>query len=163
MAYGTEAGFTAYHTARGNDISGMDSAAIAVALVVGSDYVDGRGGRCFVGRRTAGYDQEGEWPRTGAVTTTGYPIPSDTVPTPVVNAAYEAGFFNFGTPGGLTPAIAPDARRVLTQVDVLRWSVVGGSDPDALRTVLTRVDDLLAPFIDCTVADGNAPFFGVIG
>lgn len=162
MSYGTELGFTTYHTARGNDVSAMSSAQILVALQVGTDYVDGRYGACFVGRRADGYSQDEEWPRSGAVDMTGTVVPSTLVPNNIVYAAYEAGLANYNEAGVLTPSVAPSDRKVLTQVDVVKWSVIGGDSDMALRTTLTRVEDLVSPLIDCDSAAGNAPFLGVI-
>lgn len=148
MTYGTSAGFTAYHNARFNDIAAMSAGDIDVALQVGSDYVDGRGMGYFVGTRADGYNQSREWPRRNAFDLSGTPIPATLVPLGVEYAAYEAGLANFNAPGLLTPTVTTADRKVLTGVDVIRWSVIGKDTPDALRPVLTRVHDLLAPFID---------------
>ena len=161
MTYGPDAGFSAYHTARGNDISGMTAGDITIAVQVGTDYVDGRGMGYFVGQRANGYSQDNEWPRVNAYDLAGTFIPVDVVPNGVIYAAYEAGLANFNTPNSLTPTINTADRKVLTKVDVLGWSVIGKDTPDSLRPVLTRVHDLLMPFIDIT-ANERKVFLGVI-
>ena len=157
MAYGTDAGFTDYFTDRGIDVSGVD---IPVARVVGGDYVDARFGACLAGRRTDGYSQDNEWPRVGAVDQSGLVVPSTLVPNNVIYAAYEAGLINANDPTALNPTIALADRKILSQVDVIKWTVVG--DNADLNTHFSRIDDLMAPLIDCEATMGRAPFLGVV-
>lgn len=81
MAYGTEAGLSAYAAARGVTISGT----AAVLLVKAHDYIDSLS---FIGSK-ATEAQDDQWPRINAWVD-GYYLDSSAVPQAVIDAEYEA-------------------------------------------------------------------------
>ena len=166
--YGTLADANAYHLARGNaGWTGADPAKEA-ALQRATDYIDGRyrrltGGGCWVsmfrGKRTAGRDQELEWPRTGATDSEGNEIPDDEVPDEVENATYEAALLELTTPGSLSPVFVGSQQVTKEKVGPIEVQYAeteqqaGQMPPN--RPVVPLIDDILAGLI-C-----NKPPFGV--
>ena len=64
-AYVSVADFKTYHDDRGNDYSGaVDDAALEVAIIKATDYLDTR--FRYMGKKRLGRDQLTEWPRTSA-------------------------------------------------------------------------------------------------
>lgn len=91
--YGTEAGFIAYHTDRGRDVSTYSSAEILAALLVASEWLDGSFRNRWPGYRL--YDQATQtrdWPRSWVVDGDGYPVAADAVPAAIEQATYEAAY-----------------------------------------------------------------------
>ncbi|MEX2739922.1 DnaT-like ssDNA-binding protein [Rhizobium mongolense] len=151
--YGDNAGFTAYAEAAGYVFpDGTSDAQKTAARQRGSLVIDRYEPR-FSGKRTGGYAQERAWPRTGASTYYGEAIPSDSVPTAIVNASYEAAFIELTNPGGLSPVITGSAtvkREKVGQLEV-EYSTSTSTDIDdivALATpVVTIIEGLLWPFL----------------
>lgn len=139
--YGTEAGFTAYATARGYTVPAGN---IGAALLRATTYIDGVYGVRFLGIQTDGLVQLDEWPRTGVSG-----VPTDEVPARVENATYEAALAELRTPGSLSVTVDP-ARRVKRQkVDTIeREFFEPGSDVAGSATpILTIIEGLLSPFL----------------
>ena len=97
--YGTNEGLSAYAVSTGRVVSGDPE----VARNVGAAFIDGSYGPRFSGIRTGGFAQARAWPRTGAVTSEGFPIPSEIVPETVIHASYEAALRHDAKPGSLSP------------------------------------------------------------
>lgn len=96
--YGTAEGFRDYHTARGRDVSAYDDdAAVAVKLLVASEFFDGAFRDRFYGEKVAQLTQVREWPRTGVINYYGYGVPSTSVPVEVENATYEIAYRDSAT------------------------------------------------------------------
>ena len=157
--YGTVADANAYHTARGNTAwTGSDEVKTA-ALVRASDYIDGRyrwrlsSGRwqsMFRGTRTAGRDQDNEWPRTGATDYEGNEIPVDEVPIEVENATYEAALRELVTPGSLSPDYTSSAQVTKEKVGPVEVQYAEAKATDNLtpnRPVIPAIDEIIAPLI----------------
>ena len=151
--YGTVDGFKTYHTARGRDISAYtDDVAIAAALVVASEWVDGRYRPQFPGWKVGLRLQVREWPRIGGLDIYGYSIASTAVPDEIANATYEAALRNLQSPGSLsvdyTPPRYTDAR-VEGAVAVRYFQF---SQATAVQTQIQIINEILAPIL----TGGNA-------
>ena len=109
--YGTAAGFTAYHTARGRDVSAYDTADIETALLVGSEWLDGSYRGSWPGYKRLGREQTRDWPRSWVKDTAGYPVDADSVPVEVENATYEAALRHLQDPNVLLIDYTPGKYR----------------------------------------------------
>ncbi|MEQ1407769.1 DnaT-like ssDNA-binding protein [Neorhizobium sp. Rsf11] len=152
--YGDIAGFTAYATAAGYVFpDGTSDAQKTAALQRGSLVID-RYEPKFTGMRTGGYAQERAWPRTGATTYYGEAIPSNVIPDPIVNAAYEAAFLELTNPGSLSPVVTGSStvkREKVGQLEVEYQQTATDLTPAELAAlatpVVTVIDGLLWPFL----------------
>ena len=136
MAYGDNAGFTAYAEAAGYVIpDGTTDPQISAARQRGSLVIDRFEPR-FSGSRTGGFAQVNSWPRTGASTYYGEAIPSGIVPEAVVNASYEAAFLELTNPGSLSP--------VVTGSSTVKREKVGSLEVEYSVNSSTSVADLVA-------------------
>ena len=88
--YGSEAGFLAYHQARGRGDAAGAIDDIPAALLVASEWIDSTFRSRFMGNKTGMSTQTDEWPRTGVIDCYGYAVRSDVVPVQIENATYEA-------------------------------------------------------------------------
>lgn len=158
MIYGdiTEAGI--YHTARGNGARWDAITNQLAALVNGSDYVDQRyrvklkSGRWvseFPGVRTAGRDQDREWPRTGAKDYEGEPIPADVVPQEVEYASYEAALIDGENPGSLSPAFVWSELVTREKVGPIEVAYAAPPNMDGTlnRPIYPKIDEIIAPVL----------------
>lgn len=108
---------------------------ITAALQRGSMFVD-RYEFKFSGSRTGGFAQERAWPRTGAETYYGEPIPSDAIPVAVENASYEAAFLELTSPGSLSPVVTGSA--------TVKREKVGQLEVEYSTSSSTSVEDIVA-------------------
>lgn len=152
-AYGTIEGFEQYATDHGYELpQGSTDAQIAAAMLRGSLVID-RYEPKFSGIRTGEYDQERAWPRTGAVTYYGQPIPADAIPQPIINASYEASFLELTTPGSLSPVVTGNAvtkREKVGELEVEYAVPSNSSSADvvsAATPVVTIIEGLLRQFL----------------
>jgi hypothetical protein len=108
----TATGFSDYHEARGREVPGTwDETKINASLLIASEWLDMTFGKTFVGEKTAGFLQEREWPRVNAVTRDprySYAVPTDIIPTQIIQAVYEAAYRDAQTPGILLVDYTPD-------------------------------------------------------
>lgn len=118
MAYGSDSDFQAWLTAQGLALPG-DSPTPAVLRQIGSSYVDAAYGyRLTCSRRTGGWEQELEFPRTGHYVN-GQLLPSDLIPTAWIHASYRAAYLNAVTPGWSTDQVTPGRITRRERVDVI--------------------------------------------
>lgn len=148
-AYGSDAGFQDYASARGIATVGAASEAERdSARLRASEFIDGRWGSAFPGYRVGARDQLREWPRTSAVDAEGWHIPPDQVPDEVERATYEAAIRELAQPGSLAPDITPSRRvaSVSERVGPLSESITyaGGGGAEAERPIITAIDQILA-------------------
>lgn len=141
--YGTEAGFAAYADSTGQTPS---AGAVLPALVRASAYIDGKYGLRFSGVRTGGFDQALAWPRTGAVTSEGFIVPTDAIPVAVEYATYEAALREIASPGSLSPDYVASSALKREKVDVIEIEYAVSSTLSAadVRPVVTVIDEMLA-------------------
>lgn len=108
MYYGTATDARAYWTARAMTIPGSwTDDAINSALLVVSEWIDGKYETSFSGIRTSGRSQDRAWPRSGAYDVEGYAFATDEFPRELTNATYEAAFRQMTTPGVLSTDYTP--------------------------------------------------------
>jgi hypothetical protein len=146
MAFGADAGFTAYLVANGLTLP-AGAPAPAVLRQRGSAYINGLYGPDFSGVPTDGFAQEDSWPRVGAEAY-GQAIPSDMIPVAVINASYAAGYQEAVSPGSLSIAASGSKSVKRKKIDVIETEFFEGSG-DALKDSTIRlqvVEGLLAPF-----------------
>lgn len=157
--YGTNEGFTAYAEAAGYVFpDGTTEPQKTAARQRGSLFIDRYEPR-FSGSRTGGYTQERAWPRTGASTYYGEPIPSDVVPVAIVNASYEAAYLELTNPGSLSPVVTGSSTVKREKVGSLEIEYAASSSTDignivAMATpVVTAIEGMLWLFM-CPVLPG---------
>ena len=157
--YGTNEGFTAYAEAAGYVIpDGTTEPQKTAARQRGSLFIDRYEPR-FSGSRTDGYSQERAWPRTGASTYYGEPIPSDVVPVAIENASYEAAYLELTNPGSLSPVVTGSSTVKREKVGSLEVEYATSSSADiediiAMATpVVTAIEGMLWLFM-CPVLPG---------
>jgi len=143
--YGTDQGFEDYAAANGYTVP---AGTVAAARLRGSVYLDGHYYRRWPGQPTGGIDQERSWPRKDAVDRYGNAIPDSTIPQRVIDASYEAALLELKTPGFFSKTFTESERKVLTQVQNIRWTVTGESKGDRANSpVSTTIDNILAPIL----------------
>lgn len=107
--YGTEAEFIAYHTARGRDVSEYSSVAIAAALLVASEWLDGSFRNRWPGYRYQDRTlQTRDWPRSWVADRDGYPVTHTSVPVEIDQATYEAAYRHLVDATALLVDYTPD-------------------------------------------------------
>lgn len=121
----------------------------AVGRQRGSAYVDGVYGARFPGTPAGGYAQERAWPRDDAQTSAGEDIPSDQVPTAIIEASYAAALYEAENPGALAVAVTGGASIKREKVGPIETEYFEGKgDAVANATpVLTMVEGLLTQFL----------------
>ena len=118
----TVAGWIAYAGERGTTIA--DDQASAEALIRGTDYITYH----YVGRFASGY----------------------TIDSPNVDEAiYEAAALELATPGFFAKTFTPADRKVLVQVDSIRWQPVGGGQTGVIGStpVSTKIEAMLGQYL----------------
>lgn len=145
--YGTIAGFSIYHTARGRDVSTYLDADVEAAKLIASEWIDARYRALFDGTKVGKRDQVREWPRTGAMDIDGYSIGAVAIPTEVENATHEATLKQLVNPGSLSVDwVPPKYKRASVDGAVSVDFVMFDSATDA-QTRFKIVDEILAPIL----------------
>lgn len=152
--YGTLEGADEYHVLRANvawinvEISNDQRLA---ALVRASSTLDGVYSDKFSGTKSGGRQQLLSWPRDGAIDyCTNEVIPSDEVPTAVINATYEIALAELVNPGSSAPSVTPGRIVKRQKVDSIEREFFGsesGVSAESMRPVLLAVEDALKCFI----------------
>lgn len=150
--YGTESGGDAYHTARNNTAwTSADSATKLAALLVASEYIDGKYGEEFCGRRTGlRAVQVREWPRQGIYDErTGEAISATDVPREVEYATYEAALRHIASPGSLLVDVTKGTRISKVAVSgAVSVEYEGIGDLSDMQVSIPAIDRLLSIFLD---------------
>ncbi|NSX90133.1 DnaT-like ssDNA-binding protein [Agrobacterium tumefaciens] len=151
--YGSNEGFTAYAEAAGYVFpDGTTEPQKTAARQRGALFIDRYEPR-FSGSRTGGFSQERSWPRTGASTYYGEPVPSDVVPAAIENASYEAAYLELTNPGSLSPVVTGSATVKREKVGSLEVEYSTSSSTDiadivAMATpVVTAIEGMLWLFM----------------
>lgn len=101
--YGDADGYVAYHSARNNDTAlAFDEIDIAGALIVATEWLDGKYRSSYPGRKVGYRAQVREWPRDGAYDVNRNYIDPNAVPVEIINATYEAAAQHMMNPGALS-------------------------------------------------------------
>ncbi len=136
------------------DWAGIDTLKEA-ALIRATQYIDGKFRRSWSGQKLNGRDQALDWPRTGAVDCDGYQIGND-IPPEIIKAVCEAALRELTDPFSLSPDVVEGTQKTLVGVDSIRWETnTAKIGADAMRPVLTVVDDILSSLI-CSGLSGSS-------
>lgn len=163
-ALATVAGFTAYHTARGRDVSGAafaDADDVEASLLVGSEWLDGKYRSLFSGLKINGRAQIREWPRNGAVDVYGNAIAADVEPVEIVNSVYEAAYKDRITPGSLSLDWTPGRYKRVAVSGAVSVEYADFNSVHDLQTRFAIIDQILAPILTGALADHSALSGGV--
>lgn len=147
--YGTRAEADTYHAARGNaSWANATEADRDVALIIASEWIDGKYRTSFPGWKTGLRAQEREWPRTGAYDRERYDIATDEIPVEVRNATYEAALRHITTPGSLLIDYTMGQRiSSVTVVGAVSVQYEGLSGAMDLQLSIPIIDRILAPIL----------------
>lgn len=110
MFYGSAEGLKEYLSSRGKKLSDeLTDDNINSALLIASEWLDGRFESVWIGYKTDGYKQERSWPRTTAVVQVFpyYVYHTDEIPEQVVKATYEAAYREINSAGCLQTDYTP--------------------------------------------------------
>jgi hypothetical protein len=106
--------------------------------------------------------QTSEWPRKNAVDFYGNAIPSDSIPTRILNATYQAAHYESVNPGALNAALRSDQRVIIEKFGEItfQYATGKGQQPGLSPTdpIIPAVMALLAPLM----TQGTNPY-GISG
>lgn len=163
MAYGTDQGFTDYLAAQGLTLPD-DAPDPAVLRQLGSSYVDtAYGYKLTCSRRTGGWDQELEFPRTGH-RVNGQLLPSDLIPNAWIHASYRAAWLNATTPGWSTAQVTPGRITKRERVDTLEREFFSQEDAGGVGSAAPGmptdaiINGLVMPFLCSSGRSANSLF-----
>ena len=158
--YGTVEGYKAYCVERNNPHATDADAEILAALIIASEWLDGRYRTSFPGLKVGGREQEREWPRTGATDIYGYAISAGSVPSEVVNATYEATHRELDSAGSLSVDYTPNKYKSATVQGAV--GVVYNTFDNALeaQTKIMIVDTILGPLLTGKNFTEASPYAG---
>lgn len=145
--YGTVAAFRAYHTARGRVTDEYDDDEVEAAKLVASEWLDGRYRSQFPGTKVGQRAQVREWPRVGGIDRDAYAIPSDTVPTEIENAVYEATLRQLLNPGSLSVDWTPPKYKRASVEGAVSVEYAMFASASDVQTRFAVIDDILAPIL----------------
>ncbi|MFT4076854.1 MAG: hypothetical protein QM647_15115 [Asticcacaulis sp.] len=147
--YGDDVGFNAWLSDNGYELT-SDAPTVAVLRQRGSTYIDATYAARFVGRPTGGVAQERQWPRTDA-STLWTDIGPDVIPAAVVEASYQAAWYEANNSGGLVAggSAASGVKREKVGSIEVEYQASSSSDSFAasLTPLISTVDGLLAPYL----------------
>lgn len=159
--YGTVVGADDYHTERGNTAwtAITDEDAKTAALVVASEWIDGKYASSFGGLKVGQREQVRQWPRNSAQDRDGYAIANDAVPVEVEHATYEAALRQLAAPGALAVdvTLAQGIREVAVE-GAVSVKYAGGSSIYDYQLSIPAVDRAIAP-----VLTGASSSSGLVG
>lgn len=149
--YGSAAAFETYHEARGRSIPvDWDTDYIEAALLVASEWLDGKYADRFYGYPTDGYTQTRQWPRTLAYTNT-YPVyvfATDEIPTEVVEAAYEVAWREANEPGCLSVDFTPSKYNSVSIDGAVQVQYNNSLDATGVQKQVEPVERILKPLFN---------------
>lgn len=148
VVYGDPTGFRAYHTAHGRDVSTYtDDAKINAALLVASEWGDGKYRASFGGTKVGQRGQIREWPRNGAVDRDYYAIPADSVPLEMINTTYEAALRELITPGSLSVDWTPNKYKRAMVDGAVSVEYANFQTAQDIQTQFIVIDRIIAPIL----------------
>ncbi len=165
MAYGTNEGFQEWLSAQGLSLPD-DAPSPDVLRQLGSAYVDSAYGyKLTCSRRTGGWEQELEFPRTGHYVN-GQLLPSTLIPTAWVHASYRAAYLNAVTPGWSTNAVDGSRLTKTEKVDVISREFFAPGDANSSDVAPGMPSDsiingMVLPFL-CSNTRGLNSLFRVV-
>lgn len=147
--YGTIAGADEYHSERGNvEWAAATDPEKTAALVVASEWIDGKYRGSFPAYKTGERAQVREWPRNGGIDIYGYSIASDVVPDEIANATYEVAFRQITAPGSLSTDVTMGLNLKSARVEgAVAVEYAGGSTTFDYQLSIPAVDRILQPVL----------------
>lgn len=147
--YGDDTAFNTWLSDNGYVLP-ADAPTVAVLRQRGSTYIDATYGARFFGFPTGGVSQERQWPRTDA-STMWADIDPAVIPSAVVEASFQAAWYEANNPGGLVAggsAASGIKREKVGSIEV-EYQASSSSDSYAasLTPLISTVDGLLAPYL----------------
>lgn len=160
--YGSAAAFETYHEARGRTISASwTDAVIEAALLVSSEWLDGKYSNVWSGYATDGFTQVRQWPRTTAVTNTfpQYVFSTSEIPDNVVYATYEAAFRELTTSGSLQKDFTPSKynKVSISGATSVEYNSAMNQSSD-IQLQIPFIESLMEPLINLS-SQGSFSFF----
>lgn len=149
--YGTTAGADAYHTAHGNAGWTGDDATKEAALLIASEWLDGRYGDQFPGYRTGKASQVREWPRETAYDIYRDYIRPDVIPAQVERATYEIALREIRSPGSLYKDwVAGEARTSVSVAGAVSVTYAGAYSYSDAQVQIGGIAAILKPILSET-------------
>jgi hypothetical protein len=147
--YGSIAGADAYHAERGNTAwADAETATKQAALVIASEWIDGKYRTSFPGWKTGARDQVREFPRVNMFDSAGNSIASDVTPVEVEYATYEVALRQVVSPGSLLIDVTEGSQIASVSVSgAVAVTYRGVADASAYQVSIPAVDRILAPIL----------------
>tara|TARA_R110002049_G_scaffold281333_1_gene460856 strand:+ start:19690 stop:20181 length:492 start_codon:yes stop_codon:yes gene_type:complete len=145
--YGTEAGASAYHDARGTGTRWDAISDQSLALLRGSEYVDYNFRRRFPGWKVGQRQQIREWPRSWAFDVEDNAICVDVVPVEVEYATYEAALREGESNGSLMPDYTPGSQVTREKVGPIEVQYNNPTGVQSVTPIIQIVGAILAPVL----------------
>jgi hypothetical protein len=146
--YGTAAGFRAYHTARGRDMTAYASdPTVEAALLVSSEWLDGRYRGVLGGLKVGGREQVRECPRYNWFDVYGKTIASDSVPREMEYAAYEAALKQLVKPGALSIDFTPSKYKRASVDGAVSAEFATFNTSAEAQTKFAVIEQILSPIL----------------
>lgn len=149
--YGTVAGYTAYVLARDYDVPIKTDDEIEAALLVASEWLDGRYSSVWVSSgtfKTGQRAQVREWPRNGYVDVYGYALSSTEIPREIENATYEAAIRELANPGSLTVDYTPGKYKQVSVDGAVSVTYAGFTSAYDTQLDIPIIDGIIAPLVN---------------
>jgi hypothetical protein len=144
--YGDAAGFRNYHEDRNRNVDLWDDdAEVNGALLIASEWLDGKFRTSFGGDKVEQRAQVREWPRNGAVDNRGYALIG--IPFEAVNATYEAAYRELVSPGSLSVDWTPNIykRASVDGAVSVEWANFGSVSD--IQTQFAVIEQIIAPIL----------------
>jgi hypothetical protein len=161
--YGNIADADTYHLARGNAAWALaDTPTKEAALLIASDWIDGKYGGSFPGYPTNRPDQLRQWPRATAYYPWGTHIPDTLVPVQVERATYEVALRQVVSPGSLfVDWTAGTDKKSVSIAGAVSVTYAGSSSIYDAQLQIPAVDAILADVLN--VSAGYSMYSGSSG
>jgi len=155
--YGTVAEADTYFTERINPTwLAADDPVKEAALLIASDWIDGKFGEQFSGWKTGRRAQDREWPRTGAYDDMGDAFQIDEIPEVVKSATYEVALRQIEAPGSLISDVVLGKNVVQATVQgAVSVTFAGASDVNDLQLMIPIVGMILRPVLTAVQANSS--------
>lgn len=155
--YGTVSGFRSYHTARGRSVAAFDDdAEIAAALLLSSEWADGKYRTAFPGTKVGERAQVREWPRYNAFDIYGYLIGYSASPVEIENAVYEACYREMISPGVLNVDWTPNKYKRVAVDGAVNVEFAMFGNAAEIQTQFVAIDQILSPILTAVGGDHSA-------
>lgn len=165
-SYGTNEGFLEWLSAQGLNLPD-DAPSVDVLRQLGSAYLDSAYGyKLTCSRRTSGWEQELEFPRTGH-RVNGQLLPSDLIPSAWIHASYRAAYLNSIQPGWSTDQVTPGRITKRERVDVIERTFMTAEEAGGAGSAAPGmpsdavINGLVTPFL-CSEGRSAASLFRVV-